>query len=594
MTPIEFTDNFESLNIPMLGVRMPTFFIEEKYKKELGLDPKVSNKDFLITLCRNGFKKLQFAKNSPEYKNYAERVKYELNTFEELGFTDYILLVWDILNFCKVNNIPTGIGRGSAAGSLVLYLIEVTKIDPLKYGLYFERFVSKIRAKKTIVDGITYLDGSLMCDVDIDIDYYRRPEVLKYLEEKFMGKTAKILTFNTLSSKLVIKEVGKIFGMKPEEEMTHVTSMIPKIHGQIEDLDKAYESVKEFRDWCDENKETYDIAIKLKDLIKNKGVHPSGVMISYYDLAGNCPVELSSDKDIVSSYDMNQVSLFSLKVDILGLRGVSVVDDVCKILKINVEDIDLNHASIYESLQNLKYPHGLFQIEAELGFRTTQKVKPHNFNELSAILALARPGSMAFIDDYAKFTNAGEFQSIHPFFDDILGETGGLCLYQEQMMKMAHKVGFTLDEAEILRRIVGKKKLEEVKEWQEKIKIKVRENNLDPKIGEILWDILNASVSYSFNKCIFEEELVELRDGNKIKLKDCQLGQYIKAYNPKSSTIEYVKVKNKFYNEKPLYEVKLKNGKIIKTSIDHKFLCDNGEMTSLKDIIGSKFKILSL
>jgi DNA polymerase-3 subunit alpha len=332
----EFIGKFESLHIPILGVRMPTFFIEEKYKKQLGLDSKVSNKDFLITLCRNGFKKLQFTKNSPEYKNYAERVKYELNTFEELGFTDYILLVWDILNFCKVNSIPTGNGRGSAAGSLVLYLIEVTKIDPIKYELYFERFVSKIRAKKTVVDGITYLDGSLMPDVDCDVDYYRRQEVLKYIENKFIGKTSKILTFNTLSSKLLIKEVGKIAGAKSEEEMTSVTGLIPKIHGQVQDLDTAYNDVPQFKEWCDYNKFLYDIAIKLKDLNKNKGVHPSGVLISYYKLYENCPTELTPEKELVSSYDMNQVSLFSLKVDILGLRAVSVIDDVCRELKINI------------------------------------------------------------------------------------------------------------------------------------------------------------------------------------------------------------------------------------------------------------------
>jgi DNA polymerase-3 subunit alpha len=454
MTLQNFTDQFESLKIPILGVRLPVFKVEDKYKKELNLDLSTSNKDFLRELCKIGFKTLNLDKKSELYQEYGERIKYELGLFDELGFVDYVLIIWDIINFAKEKNIPTGIGRGSAAGSLVLYLIGVTKIDPLKYGLYFERFISKIRAKKSIVDGITYLDGSLMCDVDLDICYYRRKELLKYINDKYQGKTAKILTFNTLSTKLVIKEVGKIFGMIPEEDMTQVTGMIPKIHGQIEDLDKAYEKVDEFKKWCDENKEVYSIAIKLKDLIKNKSVHASGVMISYYNLDENCPVEFSSDKDIVTSYDMNQVSLFSLKVDVLGLRGVSVIDDVCKMLKIKVEDIDVSDASIYTNLQNLQNPHGLFQIEADLGFKTTQKVKPHNFNELSAILALARPGASQFIDRYAEFTNGGAFQSIHPFFDNILKETGGLCLYQEEAMQMANKVGFTLDEAEQIRRCI--------------------------------------------------------------------------------------------------------------------------------------------
>lgn len=496
----QYIDGFESLVTPILGVRLPQFEIASKYKKNLGLSAEASNQEFLRALCAQGFKALKFEKNSTEYTEYGKRVAHELSIMQELGFTDYILMVWDVINFCNENNIPTGLGRGSAAGSLVLYLIGVTKVDPIKYGLYFERFISKTRAKKQVIDGITYLDGSLMCDVDMDICYYNRQTVLKYLDEKYKGKTSKILTFNTLSAKLLIKEVGKIAGGKSEDEMTRVTSMIPKSHGIVEDIDTAYETVPEFKEWCDTNPLVHQIAEKLKDLNKNKGVHPSGILISFDELAESCPTELSSDKDIVSSYDMNWVSLFTVKLDALGLRGVSVVDDVCKMLGINMLDIDLNDPSIYRALQDLQYPHGLFQIEADLAFRFTQKVKPRNLNELSAVLALARPGAMQFIDKFATYTTTGVSESIHPFFEDILNETGGVAIYQEQLMKMAHKIGFTLDEAEILRRIVGKKKLDEVQAWKEKIAAKVKENKLDPAIGDILWKILEDSASYSFNK----------------------------------------------------------------------------------------------
>jgi DNA polymerase-3 subunit alpha len=512
MNTTEFLDQFESLQVPILGVRLPTFEIDAKYKKELNLEPDISNFEFLRALCAKGFKDMKLKKGTAAYDEYGARVKHELGIMQELGFIDYILLVWDVINFCKVNNIPTGLGRGSAAGSLVLYLIGVTKIDPIKYGLYFERFISKIRAKKKIIDGITYLDGSLMCDVDMDICYYNRPKVLAYLDEKFKGKTSKILTFNTLSAKLAIKEVGKIVGGKTDEEMTRVTSMIPKLHGIVQDLQYAHDGVKnekgeyttkpieEFVEWCNENPTVWKVALQVQDLIKNKGVHPSGILISYDSLEESCPTELSSDKDIVSSYDMNWVSLFTVKLDVLGLRGVSVVDDVCKLLKINILDIDLNDTIIYQSLQDLKYPHGLFQLEADLCFRTTQKMKPRNLLEISAVVAVARPGAMQFIDQLALYTTSGTKETIHPFFEDILAETGGVCIYQEQMMQMAHKVGFTLDEAEILRRIVGKKKVEEVKAWEEKIRSKIKENNLDPVIADILWKILNDSASYSFNK----------------------------------------------------------------------------------------------
>jgi DNA polymerase III subunit alpha len=512
MNTQDFLNQFESFEIPINGVRLPTFKIDDKYKRELNLDVTTSNYEFLRALCKKGFLALNIPKDNPKYAEYAARVKTELSVMEELGFVDYILLVWDVINFCRENNIPTGAGRGSAAGSLVLNLIGVTKVDPIKYGLYFERFISKTRAKKKIIDGITYLDGSLMCDVDLDICYYNRSKVLAYLDEKYKGKTSKILTFNTLSAKLVIKEVGKIVGMKADEEMTRVTSMIPKVHGILQDLDETYNGIpddkggwksapiQEFVDWCDENPRVFQIAMKLKDLIKNKGVHPSGILISYDSLEDTCPTELSSDKDIVSSYDMNDVSLFTVKLDALGLRGVSVVNDVCKLLNIQESSINLDDLSIYRALQDLKHPHGLFQLEADLCFRTTQKVKPKNLLEVSAILAVARPGAMQFIDQLALYTTSGTKDTIHPFFEDILSETGGVCLYQEQMMQMAHKIGFTLDEAEILRRIVGKKKVEEVKAWEQKIKDKVAENRLDPAISGILWKILNDSASYSFNK----------------------------------------------------------------------------------------------
>jgi DNA polymerase-3 subunit alpha len=496
----DLSSKFEDLDLGLHGVRLPEFNIESSAKRHLNLSEDVLNYDFLRALALNGFKDLKIDKSLPEYKKYVDRAKYELDTLKELGFIDYILLVWDVINFCKTNNIPVGLGRGSAAGSLILYLIGVTRIDPVKYNLYFERFISKIRAKKQVVDGVTYLDGSLMCDVDLDICYYNRHKVLEYLENKFKGKTSKILTLNTLSGKLLIKECGKIVGEKTEEEMTTISSLIPKVFGQVKDITTAYKEVSKFQEWCDENKEVYEIALKLRDLIKNKGVHPSGVLLSYDDLEKVCPTEFSSDKEPVSSFDMNWVSLFNIKLDILGLRSVSVVHDVCKNIGIKVEDINLNDESIYRNLQDLRSPHGLFQIEADTNFKVCQKVKPKNLEELSGVLALARPGALQFVDKYAKYTNTEDYESIHPFFDEILKQTGGVALYQEQLMQMAHKIGFTLDEAEILRRIVGKKKIEEIKAWQKKIDAKIKQNKLPKEVGDILWKIMEDSANYSFNK----------------------------------------------------------------------------------------------
>jgi DNA polymerase-3 subunit alpha len=498
---MKFEKKFKNYDLEIHGVRLPRFEIDKSHKHKLKVSEDCDNYDFLRKLSLNGFDELNLEKDSELYNKYVDRAKYELATLKDLGFIDYVLLVWDVINFCKESDIPTGMGRGSAAGSLVLFLIGVTGVDPIEHDLYFERFVSKTRAKKKIVDGVTYLDGALMCDVDLDLCYYRRQEVIQYLESKFSGKTAKIVTMNTLSGKLLMKECGKIVAGKNETEMNMVSAMIPKLFGQVKDIKETYEEEDKFREWCDENKEAYEIATKLRGLTKNKGVHPSAISLSYEPMEDSCPAELSSGKDSsVCSYDMNWISIFNVKLDLLGLRSVSVVDDVCKRVGIKMTDIDLNDDLIYQQLQDLRTPHGCFQIEAETNYRICQKVKPKNLDELSAVLALARPGAMQFADQYANYTNNDVNESIHPFFDDILASTGGVCLYQEQMMKMAHKVGFTLDEAETLRRIVGKKKRTEVRKWKKKIIDKIKENNLDPDISEILWQILEDSANYSFNK----------------------------------------------------------------------------------------------
>jgi DNA polymerase-3 subunit alpha len=496
---MSFFEEFDNFCPTVKGVRLPSIEIDQATKDQYTTKLNCDNHEFLRELCVVGFKKLNIPKDSPKYQEYGKRIKYELDIIHELNFTDYFLLVWTVINFCREKDIPVGVGRGSAAGSIVLYLIGVTKIDPIKHGLYFERFISKARAKVTNIDGVLYFDGSLLPDVDNDIDFYRRGEVIEFIEQKFKGKTSKILTFNTLSGKLLIKEIGKIVANKSEEEMTMVSHMIPKHFGVVESLDKAYETVPEFKSWADANWAVYQTALKLRDLIKNKGVHPSGILISYDDLSGTCPIELSSDKSMVSSYEMNTVSSFTVKLDVLGLRGVSVVDDVCRQLKITIEDIDLDDPIIYQSLQELKCPHGLFQIEADLACQTVRKVKPKNLGELSAVLALARPGALQFIDRYARYTNTGTTESVHPFFDDVLDATGGLCLYQEQLLKMFNKVGFTLDESEIIRRIVGKKKKEEMLLWEKKIEEKVLANKLDPEIKNVLWKIADDSAKYSFN-----------------------------------------------------------------------------------------------
>ena len=198
----DFQSQFRGLDFKLHGVRLPTFTIDKASKRKLKVSEDINNYEFLHALSVQGLESLGLETN----EKYLKRLAYELKTLKDLSFVDYILLVWSVINFCKDSNIPTGLGRGSAAGSLVLFLIGVTGIDPIKYGLYFQRFISKTRAKKKVVDGVTYLDGSLMCDVDLDICYYNRQKVIDFLEKKFEGRTSKILTLNTLAGKLLMKE----------------------------------------------------------------------------------------------------------------------------------------------------------------------------------------------------------------------------------------------------------------------------------------------------------------------------------------------------------------------------------------------------
>jgi DNA polymerase-3 subunit alpha len=496
---MNFYEEFDELKLPLHGVRLPPFVVPNEDKEKFKLKLDCSNYDFLRALCLEAFRKKKFEKNSEQYKIYVDRTKMELEILEELGFTDYILMVWDVINFCKRKGIATGIGRGSAAGSLVLYWLGVTRIDPMKLGLYFERFISKMRAKKTIVDGVTYLDGSLVPDIDTDVSFSRRGEVLDYLYKKYNGSSCKIANLTTLKGKLLIKECGKIVAGKTETEVNEASALIPKTAGIVMEIDDAIEEVEDFKEWCEGNNEVYEIALKLKNLIKNTGVHASAVLVSFNQLDGNIPVQMTKEGELISSYEMKSASIENIKLDILGLRCVEIIDELCKKLNIDPESINIDDPFIYQQLQDLKTPKGLFQMEAEATYRASNKIKPLRFEHLAALMAITRPGASQFLDQFATFVNTGEAQSIHPFFDKILSRTGGLCLYQEQLMEMVRSIGFTMDESEQVRRVVGKKLIKEVVQWEVKIDDKIKENNLDPAIKNLLWKILEDSSKYSFN-----------------------------------------------------------------------------------------------
>ena len=305
---------------------------------------------------------------------------------------------------------------------------------------------------------------------------------------------------------------------------------------------------------------------------------------------------------------MNWVSMFNVKLDVLGLRTVSVVHECCNILKetrdihLKPQEIDLDDKFIYQNLFDLKNRHGLFQIEADANYEVCRKVKPKNLEELSAVLALGRPGAMQFIDQFANYSNNGVYEAIHPFFDDILKDTGGVALYQEQLMKMANKIGFTLDEAEILRRIVGKKKVKEVRKWKKKIREKVKENKIssewigskgDVDVGDVLWKVLEDSANYSFNKShsISYASLAAITTFLKFKYpKEFFLALLKMTRFEPDPIAEIAKVSREF----PKFGMKLLSPNLLKSKMDFSIEGDNIRfgLTSIKGISDKSIKKL--
>lgn len=483
------------------GVELPKTEVSSRVLQSVGLGKDSSTKEIMYELARKGLRD----KGITKYKNrddYYVRAKQELETFEELGFTDYILLNWDVLNYCHENDIPTGAGRGSAAGSLILFLLGVTNIDPIPHNLFFERFVSKSRAKKVYDNrGKEFLVGSLLPDVDSDISYEQRQKVIQYIEKKHEGRTAKILTFNTFSSKLCIREATKYFDEAKEDQANMVSDMIPKLHGKVSSLENAKEDNEKFGNWVKRHERTFTNAKRIENLIKNTGVHPSGIAICSQSIGNVVPLQKTKDGDLITGYNMHDVADLMVKFDILGLRTLTIAHRTCDKIGISIEDIDPNDSFIYEKLQDFNHPVGLFQISANTNFTVCQDVKPSDINELSDVVALARPGALQFVDEYVRQKHTPNVLNLNPDLDKILSWSKNVILYQEQLMQIANKVfGLTLEEAEILRRIVGKKKTEEMPSWKKRIYQAAEKLGLGEEISDFYWNALQASADYSFNK----------------------------------------------------------------------------------------------
>jgi len=595
---VSFTSNFEKLDLPLYGVRCPKIEVDKKFLDSIGIDSFEDNHDLLRQLCNASFKRHmpKWKEMGYDIEEYKARVRREVETLNKLGFVDYILIIWDVFNFCKKEGIPVGLGRGSAASSLVLYLLGVTGVDPIKYKLLFERFVSDTRAKKTVVDGVTYLDGSMLADIDSDICYYRRHEVVKYLDKKYPNRTSKMLTVSTLSGKALIKDCGKIIGEKDESEMNKVTSLFPSKFGKVAEVEEVYANVPEFTTWADENKLVYSIACKLKDLIRNKGVHASGTLVGFNELTQTTPVELSADKETVSGFTMDWATKVNLKLDLLGLKSVSVIAEVERLTGVKYMEVDLeDYDTIYAHLQDLKAAKGIFQIEADTNYKVCREVKPKNLDQLAAVVAIARPGALAFTKQYADYAQTGVFPESFPQIDEILKDTGGAILYQESLMAIGNKVfGLSLNESETLRKIVGKKKVAEMPKWEQVIRDNAKRLKLPDEVADFYWKALDESANYSFCKCLSPETIVQKDSLEYVPMCEVKKGDKILSYNPDSEMDESVEVIDIMHNSTEMFEFEMEDGRTITCSMEHKFMCEDKKMRKISEILRTGEKIMCI
>lgn len=580
-------EDLEPLKNTSHGVRLPEFILEDVDKKKFNLFDCKNNADVLKKLALDGLdKKIESGIIDAEKKDkYLGVIDYEMGVFVETKFVDYILLVWDVVNFCKRNKIPTGYGRGSAASSLVNYLVGITEIDSLENNLYFERFISKNRAKSTVVDGVTYLDGSLVPDIDTDICYLRRAEVIEYLENKYPGKFCKLSIFSTFQSKALVKDICKAVLAYTEEQSKKVSDCIPVKYGRVYELEEAYENSAQFKEFCDANTNVYDIAKKLHGLSRNIGSHASAYLVCYDKLDDFMPIQ-NMDGEFVTCLDMNYAQKQAIKLDLLGLKAATLVDSISEIAGIDHNKIDVkNYETIYKHLKDLDCPYGLFQISGDCNFRVVKDIKPSNLDQLSAVVAIARPGALSYLKDYAEFTNKNEVSSVHEFFDSVLSETGGLPLYQEQTLAMVIKMGFSPEEAETLRRIIGKKDREKMAPWEQKIRDKVNEKGLDPKIADVFWKLANESADYSFNKSCGLDTEVTSKNRSIIKMRDAFAGEEILCYDVSENKDHYVKILDIDRHEALLWHFEFNDGSFIECSMEHKFLCSDNILREIGDII---------
>lgn len=451
-------------------------------------DSNIDSKKYLYELSHKGLNKRLKGNISSEY---LDRLENELQVIDEMGFNDYFLIVYDYVLYSKKNNILVGPGRGSAAGSLVSYTLGITDIDPIKYGLLFERFLNKERVT--------------MPDIDIDFDANKRMEVIDYVIKKYgEKKVVGIITFNTLGAKQVIRDVGRVLNLN-QRLIDSIAKMCTK------DLESSYKENKNLQKLINnspELKRLYDISIHLEGLPRHISIHAAGVVMSKYNIDGTIPLYRNQLGMYITSYSKDYLEpLGLLKMDFLGISNLTMIDEIINNIreteKINItfQNIPLDDKKTIE-LFKTGNTSGIFQFESPGMIKFLKKLKASSFKDIYSAISLYRPGPMDSIDEYIKRKEGKvRIDYIHKDLEPILKETYGIIIYQEQIMQIACKIaGYTLGEADILRRAMSKKKEDILVKEKEKFVRKSLELGYELDTINKVYDIILRFANYGFNK----------------------------------------------------------------------------------------------
>lgn len=468
------------------GYHLPKY----KYGKDEDVFQNFSSRDYLRYLVQKGAKEKLLGKDLCKYK---KRYEYELKIIDEMGFNDYFLIVYDFVKYAKSNGILVGAGRGSAAGSLVCYLLNITEADPLEYNLLFERFLNKERIS--------------MPDIDIDFQDTRRDEVIKYVEEKYgEDKVAQIITFTTFQSKSAARESARILQFD-DNALKFISSNI----SSTRTLKECYESSEPLRNFVNEstiNRRWFSIALSLESLPKNPSVHAAGVVISDNNpLVKYAPLAESNMTKYLTQWTMDDVeSVGLLKIDFLGIRYLTMVSSIVEQIKkenpeFDITKINYKDQKVYNLFAEGR-TEGIFQFESSGMKEKLCLLKPTEFNDIVAMNALYRPGPMAQIETYIRRKHGEEKVNYpHPNLEKILKDTYGVIVYQEQIMLIAVNFAhMSLNEADNMRRAVSKKKKEDLEYYGRIFIEKSVAAGYDRNVAKSLFDLIVTFANYGFNK----------------------------------------------------------------------------------------------